>query len=137
MAKTPRLTTIGYEGASLTAFISTLKASGVTLLLDVRELPVTRRKGFSKTPLCRRLRVPESAIGTSGRSALPKLCATGFAPTEISSAISPTLASISALNPCCWIRLPNPSQGVLHSFASNEIRGVPSLSRRCGARQTS
>jgi len=55
MTKKPRLTTIGYEGASLTAFMSTLTASGVTLLLDVRELPVSRRKGFSKTPLSQAL----------------------------------------------------------------------------------
>jgi uncharacterized protein (DUF488 family) len=54
MSKTtqlPGLTTIGYEGASLPAFLATLKTAGVTLLLDVRELPISRRKGFSKTPL--------------------------------------------------------------------------------------
>jgi uncharacterized protein (DUF488 family) len=55
MTKAPRLTTIGYEGATLTAFIATLKAAGVTLLLDVRELPISRRKGFSKTPLSQAL----------------------------------------------------------------------------------
>jgi len=49
------LTTIGYEGASLPAFLATLKAAGVTLLLDVRELPISRRKGFSKTPLSQAL----------------------------------------------------------------------------------
>ena len=46
-----QLTTIGYEGASLESFISTLKAAGVTTLLDVRELPISRRKGFSKRAL--------------------------------------------------------------------------------------
>ena len=51
MARKLRLVTIGYEGASLAAFIDTLKEAGVTLLLDVRELPSSRRKGFSKTPL--------------------------------------------------------------------------------------
>jgi uncharacterized protein (DUF488 family) len=55
MTKTPRLTTIGYEGATLAAFIATLKAAGVTLLLDIRELPISRRKGFSKTPLSQAL----------------------------------------------------------------------------------
>ena len=49
------LTTIGYEGVSLAAFLATLKAAGVTLLLDVRELPISRRKGFSKTPLSQAL----------------------------------------------------------------------------------
>lgn len=50
-AARPALTTIGYEGASLPAFLAALQAAGVTLLLDVRELPLSRRKGFSKTPL--------------------------------------------------------------------------------------
>jgi uncharacterized protein (DUF488 family) len=43
--------TIGYEGASLTEFLATLKAAGVQLLLDIRELPISRRKGFSKSAL--------------------------------------------------------------------------------------
>ena len=54
MGKVSRLSglaTIGYEGVSLPAFLATLKAAGVTLLLDVRELPISRRKGFSKTAL--------------------------------------------------------------------------------------
>jgi uncharacterized protein (DUF488 family) len=55
MNKTPRLTTIGYEGVSLEAFLATLKAAGVTHLLDIRELPISRRKGFSKTPLSQAL----------------------------------------------------------------------------------
>lgn len=45
------LSTIGYEGVNLDAFIATLKAAKVTLLLDVRELPISRRRGFSKTAL--------------------------------------------------------------------------------------
>ena len=49
------LTTIGYEGASLPAFLATLKDAGVTRLLDIRELPISRRKGFSKTPLSQAL----------------------------------------------------------------------------------
>jgi uncharacterized protein (DUF488 family) len=50
-----RLVTVGYEGISLTAFLATLKAAGVTLVLDVRELPSSRRKGFSKSPLSQAL----------------------------------------------------------------------------------
>jgi uncharacterized protein (DUF488 family) len=45
------LRTIGYEGAGLGQFVSTLQSAGVTLLIDVRELPLSRRRGFSKTPL--------------------------------------------------------------------------------------
>ncbi len=43
--------TIGYEGASLPEFINTLKAAGVNVLLDIREIPLSRRKGFSKSSL--------------------------------------------------------------------------------------
>ena len=47
----PRIFTIGYEGASADRFIETLKSAGVTRLLDVRELPLSRRRGFSKGAL--------------------------------------------------------------------------------------
>ncbi len=43
--------TIGYEGADLADFLRRLKAVGVDILVDVRELPLSRRRGFSKTPL--------------------------------------------------------------------------------------
>jgi uncharacterized protein (DUF488 family) len=48
---TLKLFTIGYEGVSLASFLATLKASGIQQLLDVRELPISRRKGFSKNAL--------------------------------------------------------------------------------------
>lgn len=47
----PILATIGYEGALLDDFIATLRASSVRLLIDVRELPISRRKGFAKGAL--------------------------------------------------------------------------------------
>lgn len=46
-----KLFTIGYEGADLGDFIETLKLFEVDMLLDVRELPASRRKGFSKNAL--------------------------------------------------------------------------------------
>lgn len=46
-----RLMTIGYEGANIADFVATLKASNVTALIDVRELPLSRKKGFSKNKL--------------------------------------------------------------------------------------
>jgi uncharacterized protein (DUF488 family) len=49
--RAPKLATIGYEGVSLPDFIATLKAARITQLIDIRELPVSRRKGFSKRPL--------------------------------------------------------------------------------------
>ena len=47
----PLLSTIGYEGASLEDFIATLVAAKIRCLVDVRELPISRRKGFAKTAL--------------------------------------------------------------------------------------
>ena len=49
------LHTIGYEGASPEGFIATLKKAGVTLLVDVREFPGSRKKGFSKNSLAQHL----------------------------------------------------------------------------------
>lgn len=50
-AKHRSLMTIGYEGAALSDFIATLHAANVTRLIDVRELPISRRKGFAKNAL--------------------------------------------------------------------------------------
>lgn len=49
---TAELMTIGYEGASIDDFVATLKAAKVTRLIDIRELPLSRKKGFSKRALC-------------------------------------------------------------------------------------
>lgn len=47
-----RLLTIGYEQHRTPAsLVAALKAAGVSRLLDVRELPLSRRRGFSKTAL--------------------------------------------------------------------------------------
>lgn len=43
--------TIGYEKADIGDFIDTLQFWDIELLLDVRELPISRRKGFSKNKL--------------------------------------------------------------------------------------
>ncbi len=43
--------TIGYEKRSLGELLATLKAAGVVTLIDVRELPLSRRAGFSKRQL--------------------------------------------------------------------------------------
>lgn len=43
--------TIGYEGSSIDDFLATLVKAKVNVLLDVREIPVSRRKGFSKKAL--------------------------------------------------------------------------------------
>ena len=43
--------TIGYEGATLDEVIGALQAAGVRRLIDVRQLPLSRRPGFSKSSL--------------------------------------------------------------------------------------
>jgi uncharacterized protein (DUF488 family) len=45
------LFTAGYEGRSLGDFLTALNASGVRLLADVREAPISRKRGFSKSAL--------------------------------------------------------------------------------------
>lgn len=45
------IATIGYEGCDLDDFIATLRKAGIDILLDVREIAGSRRKGFSKTAL--------------------------------------------------------------------------------------
>jgi len=47
----PRLFTIGYEGADVGQLVQTLKNVGIELLADVRELPLSRKKGLSKSSL--------------------------------------------------------------------------------------
>lgn len=49
------LWTIGYEGQSPDSLVKLLKERGIRHLVDVRELPLSRRKGFSKSKLSERL----------------------------------------------------------------------------------
>lgn len=46
-----RIFTIGYEASTMDEFLSALKAAGVERVIDVRALPLSRRPGFSKSPL--------------------------------------------------------------------------------------
>jgi uncharacterized protein (DUF488 family) len=46
-----RIFTIGYEGTTVPEFIGVLKTAGVERVIDVRALPLSRRPGFSKSPL--------------------------------------------------------------------------------------
>ena len=50
-----KLFTIGYEGLTHEELIALLKCAGVQRVVDVRELPLSRRPGFSKTPLAKAL----------------------------------------------------------------------------------
>lgn len=51
MTKSMRIFTIGYEGATVAEFLATLQRAGVERVIDVRALPLSRRPGFSKSPL--------------------------------------------------------------------------------------
>ena len=47
----PKLWTIGYEQATQDAVLGALREAGVEVLADVRQLPLSRRPGFSKSAL--------------------------------------------------------------------------------------
>ena len=48
---TPHLFTLGYEGLDIDAFIARIGHFGIETVLDVRELPLSRKRGFSKSSL--------------------------------------------------------------------------------------
>ena len=72
-----RIFTIGYEATTMGEFLSALASAGVERVIDVRALPLSRRPGFSKSPLRAALAeagidyVHLKALGTpaSGRAA--------------------------------------------------------------------
>lgn len=43
--------TVGYEGGELSTFLATLAQAGIKQVIDVRELPLSRKRGFSKSAL--------------------------------------------------------------------------------------
>ncbi len=47
--------TVGYEEKSIDEFIQSLRKHHIKVLVDVREIPASRKKGFSKTKLNERL----------------------------------------------------------------------------------
>ena len=54
-----RIFTIGYEGTTILDFVSALQKAGIERVIDVRALPLSRRPGFSKSPL-------RAALGEAG-----------------------------------------------------------------------
>ena len=56
MLKNPsHLYTFGYEGLDVDAFIARARAVRIQTIVDVRELPLSRKKGFSKSSFSARL----------------------------------------------------------------------------------
>ena len=64
----PALFTFGYEGLTIDDFIARLKDARVNLIVDVRELPLSRKKGFSKSAF--REHLAAAGIGYEHRPAL-------------------------------------------------------------------
>jgi uncharacterized protein (DUF488 family) len=51
VTRTKNLYTFGYEGLDIEDFMARLRERGVQLVIDVRQLPLSRKKGFSKNSL--------------------------------------------------------------------------------------
>lgn len=49
MKNTNHLYTFGYEGLDIDAFVLRVNDAGIKSIVDVRELPLSRKKGFSKS----------------------------------------------------------------------------------------
>jgi uncharacterized protein (DUF488 family) len=49
--RAPLVFTIGYEGRTPSDLIEKLRSAHIESVVDVRELPLSRHRGFSKTPL--------------------------------------------------------------------------------------
>jgi uncharacterized protein (DUF488 family) len=46
-----KLFTLGYQGLTVQDYVAALEAAGAGVVLDVREVPWSRKPGFSKSPL--------------------------------------------------------------------------------------
>jgi uncharacterized protein (DUF488 family) len=64
--------TIGYEGRTPDQFVADLKAAGVEQVVDVRELPLSRKQGFSKSSLAALLRAHGIAYVGERRLGAPR-----------------------------------------------------------------
>jgi uncharacterized protein (DUF488 family) len=51
------LFTIGYEGRGIGDFVGYLKHFKISCLIDVREIPISRKPGFSKKPSAKNLKM--------------------------------------------------------------------------------
>ncbi len=51
------ISTIGYEGATIQEFVAVLQRASISIIIDVRDVPLSRKKGFSKNQLAEHLRL--------------------------------------------------------------------------------
>lgn len=115
-----KLYTIGYEGTNLARFLEALARAGVKTLVDVRALPRSRKKGFSKGSLAKRLpregiryvHLPELGTPKAGRAAAKaglrnefrRICARQLT-TEAAQAALIKLRQLAAETPTCLMCL--------------------------------
>ena len=94
------LYTIGYEGRKIDEFVVNLKSSHVKMLIDVRELPLSRKKGFSKNKLKEKL---EKELSTADIST-PQVPVIANASAAFVCQPEQILASLAAqlTNPVLW-----------------------------------
>ena len=53
------IATIGYEGSTIDDFVAALRRASIDVLIDVRDLPLSRKRGFSKNQLAEALAVAD------------------------------------------------------------------------------
>lgn len=72
MSKNRYLYTVSYEGQEIEGFLKRLLETGVKTLVDVRELPLSRKAGFSKRALAAALAVKGIAYAHMPQLGCPK-----------------------------------------------------------------
>jgi uncharacterized protein (DUF488 family) len=70
--------TIGYEGLDLAAFTGLLARHGVETVVDIRELPLSRKRGFSKQALRHELQYAGFGYTHIGSLGCPKPVRNGY-----------------------------------------------------------
>jgi uncharacterized protein (DUF488 family) len=73
-----RIFTIGYEGLDLAAFTALLARHGVETVVDIRELPLSRKKGFSKQALKHELQLAGFGYAHIGALGCPRPVRDGY-----------------------------------------------------------
>ena len=66
------LYTIGYEGINIDSFIANLRDNNIECVIDVRALPLSRKPGFSKTQLSKKLQSLDIQYIHLGKLGTPK-----------------------------------------------------------------
>ena len=72
------LFTVGYEGLDVPAFTQLLARHGVQTVVDIRELPLSRKRGFSKQSLRHELQYAGFGYTHIGALGCPKTVRNGY-----------------------------------------------------------